>query len=252
MPYCKVDGKEIYYHRGIFDGSSESVLLFIHGAGGTSEVWLNQLSQIKDYPLLALDLPGHGNSGGNAADTIEVYSELVHEFVQTLGFQSVILAGHSMGGGIVLECALAHPKWLKGIVLADTGSRLRVKKETLEQLAQGIHPIEIIPYLYSQKSAPEVLEKALENMKSIRPEVYCADFQACDAFDRSKEIQNINIPACILCGEDDRMTPLKYSQTLHEALPNSNLIIISNAGHMSMQENPLEVNKAIAEFLHNL
>lgn len=249
MPYCQVNGKKIYYHEGIFDGPTDSVLLYIHGAGGTSEVWLNQLSQIKDYPLLALDLPGHGSSEGYPSDTIKGYSEIVQEFVRTLGFQSVILSGHSMGGGIVLECALAQPEWLKGIVLVDTGSRLRVKKEILEQLAKGIHPFEIIPYLYSQKSSPEVLEKALENMKKIPPEVYYADFQACDAFDQSKEIQNINIPACILCGEEDRMTPLKYSQTLHEALPDSNLIIIPNAGHMSMQENPLEVNKAIAEFL---
>lgn len=252
MPYCKVNGKKIYYHQGIFDGPTDSVLMFIHGAGGTSEVWLNQLSQIKDYPLLALDLPGHGSSEGYPSDTIEAYSEIVQEFVRMLGFQSVILSGHSMGGGIVLECALAQPEWLKGIVLVDTGSRLRVKKKILEQLAQRIHPFGIIPFFYSQKSAPEVLKKALENMKNIPPEVYYADFLACDAFDRSKEIQNINIPVCILCGEEDRMTPLKYSQTLHEALPNSNLIIIPNAGHMSMQENPLEVNKAIAEFLRKL
>ncbi|WP_425805268.1 alpha/beta fold hydrolase [Desulfitobacterium sp. Sab5] len=249
MAYCKVSGKKIYYDQSITANPNDSVILLIHGAGGTSEVWLNQLSQIKDYPLLALDLPGHGNSEGYPANTIAEYSQFIDEFVRTLELKSVILAGHSMGGGVVLECVLANPEWLKGIILVDTGSRLRVKKEMLEQLAKRILPFDIIPYLYCQNCSPEVLDKAKENMKSIIPQVYFADFQACDAFDRSKEIQNINLEAYILCGEEDRMTPLKYSQALHEALPKSELKIIPQAGHMSMQENPAEVNKVIVEFL---
>lgn len=131
----------------------------------------------------------------------------------------------------------------------DAGARLRVNKKTLDQLEQGRLPFDIIPYLYSQNSNPEFLTQALEDMKNVPPEVYLADFQACDAFDRSKEIKGLNLATCIICGENDRMTPLKDSNVLHEALPQSKLEIISTAGHMSMQENPDEVNKALAEFL---
>ncbi|HVJ47723.1 alpha/beta hydrolase [Desulfitobacterium sp.] len=227
----------------------DKVVLFIHGAGGSSEVWLNQLSPIEGYRLLALDLPGHAHSEGSPASNINENSHFIADFIQTQNLHSVILVGHSMGGGIVLECALAHPEWLRGMILMDTGARLRVKKETLEQLRQGSLPYEIIPYLYRQKTEPEVLRQALEEMKGISTKVYLADFQACDAFDRSKDLQDLNIRACIICGEDDRMTPPKYSTTLHEVLPNSELKIISKAGHMSMQENPEDVNRAIAEFL---
>lgn len=251
MAYCQVNGKKIFYNENSSPSRNDSAVLFIHGAGGSSEVWANQLSQIKGYRLLALDLPGHGHSEGNAMNDIKDYSRFIADFIETLGLKSVILAGHSMGGGIVLECALSEPEWLKGIVVVDSGARLRVKTETLEQLAEGKLPFDIIPYLYSRNSAPEILSQALEEMKSVPAEVYLADFQACDAFDRSKDIQNINIPACILCGEYDQMTPPKYSQTLHEALSMSTYVIIPSSGHMSMLENPEAVNKAIAESILN-
>ena len=225
-------------------------MLFIHGAGGSNEVWLNQLTSIRGYCLIALDLPGHGDSEGDAFNAIGEYSSLVADFIQTQNLHSVILVGHSMGGGIVLECALSHPEWLKGMILVDTGARLRVKKEILDQLARGIHPIEIIPYLYRNNCELQILCKAREAMKHIPTGVYWADFQACDMFDRTPDIQNLNIPTLIICGEEDRMTPLKYSISLHEALANSTLEVISAAGHMSMQENSEAINAVIAAFLN--
>ncbi|AHF05981.1 alpha/beta fold hydrolase [Desulfitobacterium metallireducens] len=254
MGYCQVHGEKIFYIESSLPNSNDNVVLFIHGAGGSSEVWSNQLSPIEGYRLFALDLPGHGHSEGKAASDIQEYSRFIADFIETLDLHFVILVGHSMGGGIVLESALAQPQlsWLKGIVLVDTGSRLRVNKKTLEQLAQGKLPFDIIPYLYSQNSTPEILTQALEDMKKVQAEVYLADFQACDAFDRSNEIQTLKLPTCIICGENDRMTPLKYSNGLHEALPQSKLEIISSAGHMSMQESPEEVNRALRQFLKGL
>lgn len=249
MAYCQIQGKKIFYIESSLSKPNDLMVLFIHGAGGSSEVWLNQLVPIEGYSLIALDLPGHGRSEGKASSDIKESSRFITEFIATLDYHSVILVGHSMGGGIVLECALAQPDWLKGIVLVDTGARLRVKKDMLDQLAQGCLPFDIIPYLYHMDSPPEFLEKALEDMKKVPPEAYLADFQACDAFDRSKEIPNLNLPACIICGDNDRMTPLKYSYFLNEALAKSRFQMIRSAGHMSMLENPEEVNKALEDFL---
>lgn len=254
MAYCQVQGNKTFYTsvytESIVSKPNDTIVLFIHGAGGSSEVWQNQLVRIEGYRLIALDLPGHGRSEGKALSDLKEYRRFIAEFLETLDYHSIVLVGHSMGGGIVLECALAQPEWLKGMVLVDTGARLRVKKEILDQLAQGRLPFDIIPYLYHQDSPPEILEKALEDMKKVSPEVYLADFQACDAFDRSKEIQNLKLPTCILCGDNDRMTPLKYSHVLHEALPESRFQRISLAGHMSMLENSEEVNKALGDFLY--
>jgi pimeloyl-ACP methyl ester carboxylesterase len=249
MAYCIVQGKRIFYIKSSTPRQTDNVVLFIHGAGGSSEVWSKQFTLIKDYQFIALDLFGHGHSEGKPVSSIQEYSHLISNFIETLNLHSVILVGHSMGGGIVLECALTQPEWLKGMILVDTGARLRVKKETLEQLAQGCLPFDIIPYLYSQDNPPGILDQALADMKKVPAEVYLADFQACDAFDRSKEIQDLNLPTCIICGENDRMTPLKHSNVLHRDIPNSKLEIISSAGHMSMQEKPEEVSKVVAEFL---
>jgi pimeloyl-ACP methyl ester carboxylesterase len=62
-------------------------------------------------------------------------------------------------------------------------------------------------------------------------------------------VHEIALPTLILCGEEDRMTPLKYSEYLRDRIPGARLVVIPRAGHMVMLEQPRAVNEAIAEFL---
>ena len=75
---------------------------------------------------------------------------------------------------------------------------------------------------------------------------------ACDAFDRRADVSRIVLPSLILCGEADRMTPVKFSQFLHEQIAGSELIVMPVAGHMVMLEQPAAVAKSVAAFLSNL
>jgi pimeloyl-ACP methyl ester carboxylesterase len=251
MANILVRGKKIHYNENSQEPKDKAVI-FIHGAGGTNDVWANQVSQIDGYRILALDLPGHGGSEGNASDKIIDYSSFIEEFVRSLNLKSVILAGHSMGGGIVIECALHKNEWLKGAILVSTGSRLRVKKEILEQLEQKKLPFEIIPFMHNTDCPKKIIDDAEDEMEKVSTETYLADFRACDSFDRSKDTGNIDIPVCIICGDEDRMTPLKYSDFLKQAITDSSLAVIPSTGHMCMMENPSDVNKAIVEFLKSI
>lgn len=249
MPFITIRGWNAYYHQNGDFLADRPTILFVHGAGGTGKDWVHQLSGIEGCNCIALDLPGHGRSEGPVADAIITYQEFVWSFVQALDLGAFVLAGHSMGGAIAMGLALAYPAALAGVIIVDSGARLRVSPETLEVLSKGEHPLTNVKYSYSINVPPMVLEQAKEEMKAVPTAVYLADFRACDDFNFMDRIKNINLPALVICGQDDQMTPVKYSEYLTKELSKSTLVLISDAGHMSMLEQPERVNRAMQEFL---
>ncbi|AFM01557.1 putative hydrolase or acyltransferase of alpha/beta superfamily [Desulfitobacterium dehalogenans ATCC 51507] len=252
MPYIKVQGKDIFYRQNDKAISHRPTILCVHGAGGTGEKWANQLSGIKDYHLIALDLPGHGLSEGEAINSIQSYKEYIWEFAQAIELKSFVITGHSMGGAIAMQFALDYPDWLKGLIIVDSGGRLRVNPVMLESLSRGEHLLESVQFSYSPKAAAKILEDAVEEMRAVSTQVLWADFQACNNFNVIESVQRINLPTLVICGQEDRMTPVKYSEYLAQQIPQALLALIPDAGHMSMIEQPEAVNKAIMEFMHTL
>ena len=91
---------------------------------------------------------------------------------------------------------------------------------------------------------------ALQRLREVDPAVLYADFSACDAFDVSARVAEINFPALIVCGQLDKMTPVKYSERLHAQIQQSELHLLDNAGHMVMIErNSLDVAKLVDDWL---
>lgn len=249
MPFIDIHGKNTYYQQNGEFRTDKSTIVFVHGAGGTGSKWEHQLSGIEGYNLIALDLPGHGRSEGEAADSIIIYREFVWEFVQALELGSFVIAGHSMGGAIAMEFALTYPDLLEGLIIVDSGARLRVNPETLEVLSQGKHPLGNVKYSYSQKASLAVLERAAEEMKAVPTWVLLADFRACDSFNLMDKVQSIKLLVLILCGQDDQMTPVKYSEYLSKQLVHSTFVLIPDAGHTAMIEQSEPVNRAIKDFM---
>lgn len=244
-----VNGLKIHYdYNGKID--IDTPVLYIHGAGNTHHSWVNQLaSEIKGYVQIALDLPGHGDSEGTGFKSIDDYTDFVKSFVDAVGINDFIIAGNSMGGAIAQTFALKYQNYLKGMVLIGTGAKLRVKKEILEGALKGES---YANNAYSNKTDCELVIKAERDFHKTFPQTRHDDFYACDNFDVMDKISRINIPTLIICGEDDELTPVKYSEYLHSKIKNSELKIIPEAGHMVMWEKPKEINEAIANFVTNL
>jgi len=228
-------------------GEIEPRLVFIHGAGGTHKVWRYQTSAFPGS--VALDLPGHPR--GTGCNTISEYAGFVTKAIMELGLASVVLVGHSMGGAITIEIALAHPPFLAGIVLVGSGARLRVASIIKDEVTRDYaHAAEVIvQWAYSSKSDVRLRKASVQELLEVPAEVTYGDFQACDHFDKMSEISSIDLPTLLVCGEDDALTPIKYSQFLEERIRNARIVIIPGAGHSVMLEKPEALNNALRSFL---
>ena len=247
MSYVSVEGTDIYYEGTI---GKTVPIIFVHGAGGSSQRWPEQLLTLNGhYNTVALDLPGHGKSGGNLLSSISDMAEFIADFAGSLSQGDFILVGHSMGGAIAQELALQHPKKVRGLILIGTGAKLRVSRELLATLGAGRIPFRNADYLFGSATPKHKRDAFLREMNEVSPAVYLADFNACNEFDRLQAIKEIKVPCLIVVGDEDVMTPVKSSQFLQDNLVNSQLRIIKGTGHLCMLEKPAEVTEIIESFL---
>ena len=95
------------------------------------------------------------------------------------------------------------------------------------------------------------MERSLAGLMQCRPQVLYGDYLACDRFDIMNEVEKIDLPTLILCGQEDGMTPVKYSQFLLQRIKGSRLEVLPDAGHMLMMEAAELFNAKIGAFVSN-
>jgi pimeloyl-ACP methyl ester carboxylesterase len=218
-------------------------------------VWLQQLKSLgRRRKAIAVDLPGHGDSNGSGADRIEAYRDMVKECIAALGLDRIVMVGHSMGGAITQSIALAYPELLAAIVLVGSGVRLRVQPQIFAGLRDdAMRAIDLIIKLVHAPGTPaEVLKQDADVMLRTSIPVIEGDLRACDAFDIMEQVKAITLPALVICGIDDLVTPPKYAEYLHRQINGSQIQLVPAAGHMVMSEQPDEVSRGIEAFLERL
>jgi len=232
---------------------TEPSLLFIHGAGCNASVWEAQSEYFAGkHPIYLLELPGHGGSSPEGEALISSYSAWVRLAASSLfAGKPFVLAGHSMGGAVVLETAVDPPETLTGIVLVGTGARLAVTRIIFQMLQEDPEAFfhTIGQFAFSPSTPIEKRELFVRTVRQCPRAVIFNDFKACDGFDIRNRLDRIRVPALILCGADDQLTPTKFSAYLQANIASSRLITIPEAGHLVMIEKPAAVNQAIETFL---
>jgi pimeloyl-ACP methyl ester carboxylesterase len=229
-------------------------LVFIHGAGGNQTFWRNQEDYFKRaFNVIIMELPGHGAAQGPEAQEIKDYALWIKGAMDELKLSNPFVIGHSMGGAITMELAIRFPALPKGLVLASTGARLRTLPAILDGIKQAFpETVRMICEHSFAQDAPEELRRfAVAEMMKNSPDVLHGDFSACDRFDIMEQVQTINNPALVICGEQDVLAPPKYSRFLADKIAGACLEIIEGAGHMVMVERAEEFNKKIEAFFRS-
>jgi pimeloyl-ACP methyl ester carboxylesterase len=206
--------------------------------------------------VLAPDLPGHGRSPGTPLPTIAEMADWTAALLDAAGAAKATLIGHSMGSLIALETAARHPKKVSGLRLIGTAAAMTVGPDLLKAAEANDHgAIDMVsiwglgyqaelggslaPGLWMHTGAQRVLEQC-------RPGVLFNDLSACNAYQNAlAAAAKVTVPAVLILGERDMMTPVKAGRALAAALPNSRTVVLRGAGHMMMVERPDELLVAL-------
>lgn len=220
-------------------------LVFIHGSGGTGEVWHAQRGAFPHAH--APSLPGHTTPGEPA--TIEEFAEFVHDYVSHLGSRKVITVGNSLGGAIAIEHALRYPSEVAATVALGSGAKLRVAPRILEMLERDFASAarELAGYMFGSPQ-PALQAEVIAEMERVGQAQTVRDFRACDAFDAGARLNTFAVPFLAVTGSKDAMTPPKYGAFLRDHIAGGQYVEIEGAGHLAMLENPAEVNAALENF----
>ena len=230
-------------------------LLFIHGSGESSVLWDAQVRALAgEFNTVALDLPGHGASDGPGLDTIEGYTAAVMAFAENSELPNLVPCGLSIGGAIAQQMLLDHPGRLKAGILVSTGARLKVMPQIIEAIEKDYQQFIAMSRMVaaSAKTPPAMLEALMQATARCDPRVTVGDFKACDRFDIMARLGEIARPVLIISGEDDQLTPPKYSDFLEKIIPGAVRCRIKDAGHVVPVEKPEAVSLAIKDFLGGL
>jgi pimeloyl-ACP methyl ester carboxylesterase len=248
----QLDGTSVFladYGKG-FD-SHRPTVLFVHGAGMDHSVWPLQARHFayRGWNALALDLPGHGRSGGELLRSIRALADWLSDLAQALGLPAVHLVGHSMGALIGLALGARHGDRIAGLALLGAAPRMPVHPALLGAAA---HPEPLAPELicdwgfgpaghFGGHKAPGswMLGHALRLLgHSAGPRLH-ADLTACNDYqDGLQAAAELRCPTLVLAGAADRMTPARQAAKLAEAIRTAQLVTLPDCGHMMMVEQP--------------
>lgn len=248
-------------------GKGEIPIIFIHGFPFDKLMWQPQLDLFgKNYRVIAYDIRGFGKSAiGSAQGSINLFADDLVKFMDGLEIKKAIVCGLSMGGYILLNAIIRYPQRFDAIILSDTQciadsfEAKEKRKKAISQIVAGKindFALGFIANIFSdetKKTKGDVVEKIKRTILSTRAEAVTATLSVlAERQDLCSSISQIEVPTLIICGEQDIVTPVEQAEFLHDTIPNSQLKIIENAGHMSNLEKPDEFNMHIVEFLSGI
>jgi pimeloyl-ACP methyl ester carboxylesterase len=230
-------------------------LVFIHGSGADHRIWIKQYTKLKDdFNIIVIDLPGHGQSEGTGEQEVARYVEWIKKFLDALAVEKPVLIGHSLGAAISLVFAIQYGEMLSAIVPVGGGAKMPVNEMILKGLKTETEFVIGLAAKFSvaKENRERLSRTVIEGLSRANPDVLYGDLLACDRLDITSSISRIGVPAFIICGADDKMTPSALSQYLQDNIPGSQMSLVDNAGHMVMLENEKSFNEHLKMFVDSL
>jgi pimeloyl-ACP methyl ester carboxylesterase len=254
--YTVVHGIRIHYYT--LGPENGPAVVLIHGLGGRAEDWEKLAPYLAKagYRVYLPDLPGFGQSEkpSNFSYSVTDQSKIVVEFVDALGLKKVDLGGWSMGGWIVQLVAISHPDRVRRLMLLDSAG-LYVKPEWDTRLFTPISPAEI-----------EKLDKLLMPHPPKLPDFVARDIlrvsrehtwimhRAIDTMLQGREttdalLPQLKMPVLIVWGKVDSITPLSEGEKIHQLIPQSQMDVVSECGHLAPNECAPQIGPGMVNFL---
>jgi pimeloyl-ACP methyl ester carboxylesterase len=257
-----VGGVRVHYEEA---GSGDALVL-LHAFPLSADLWAPQLAAPPaGWHVIALDFRGFGASTDTGARHVDTHADDVLKLLDHLGLDRVVLGGLSMGGYVAFAIAKRVSDRLRALVLVDTRAeadtpdgreaRVRMQQTVREGGARAIAEA-WVPRLLG----PTTLEKRPDVVTRVRSIIEGTAPQAIDDAleclktrpDATGLLSFLTVPALIVVGAEDGLTPVSMSEAMHRALPRSTLVVLPDAGHLASLEQPELFSRALADFLRGL
>jgi pimeloyl-ACP methyl ester carboxylesterase len=250
-----VDDQPVYLATGNreIDPQKPSVV-FIHGTGQDHTIWVLPTRYFARHQrnVLAVDLPGHGRSGGDPLASIEAMAAWIVKVMDAAGIESAAMVGHSMGSLVALVLAAKYADRARNIALIGTAVPMPVSEPLLKSAKQNSpDAIEMLnlwgfgasahlggnatPGMWMLGGGKRLMERAA-------PGVIYTDLNACNQYlDGPQDAGSVACHALLILGQKDMMTPPRAARTLADALPDSETVVLEKSGHAMLSERPEQV-----------
>ena len=251
------NGLEIAYERvGV-----GPPLVLVHGASTDGRLWQPQLAVLADeFTVVAWDEPGAGRSSDLPADFgLADYANCLAVLIKALALGPAHVAGLSWGGTVAQELYRHHPELVATLILVDTyaGWKGSLPEEEVAARVAGTHQMlaaptdEFDPYLpglFAGDPPGEFVPLLEEMAADVRRESLRTLLFVMAEADQRDLLPRIAVPTLLIWGELDARSPLSVARRLEEAIPDTKLVVIPGAGHVSNLERPEQFNEAVREF----
>lgn len=233
-------------------------LIMIHGAGDSSIFWRPLLDQfdksLDSFNLLPLDLPGHGEDNSSPCSSIKEYAEFIDNLIISNNIPNPVPCGISMGGAIALQLLLDGRSDFKSGIIINSGAKLKVMPMIFDILENDYKTyIDSLPlFAISESTDKSKIDFLVKELSQTDPKLIYSDFKACNSFDITQRIGEIDQKVLILSAEHDKLTSPHQSKFLVEKIKNATHLEIKDSGHISPIETPEKVRDGITGFLKTI
>ena len=235
---------------------SKDTIVFLHGSGLSHIVWslAEQFFSSKNFNVLSIDLPGHGNSEGPCLDSIEKISDWLEKVFEKLNLNDLIIISHSQGCLEALEYSLKYKDRLKKMVFVGGSYRMPVNQDLIDLASNGDSDAVKLMMKWGYEGSKKFIggnpiERIIKSPRDIS-EILAVDLIACNNYKNGSEAAKaITCPVMLVLGELDKMVNLEFGKKFANLVKNSKTHIIEGCGHMIMIEKAFEMREKVLEFL---
>ena len=262
--YTEIDGQRVHFVEA---GSGPPAVL-IHGYGASTFSFRETIPALSPrYTVAALDLPGFGYTDRSAERRLSstAQAEVVAQFMRQRGMADALVVAHSMGGGVALRLALAHPDLVSRLVLvASMHPNLSFMGRRRAILARPLMPLLGFATALARLFGLRTMRRAVHDPNFLTPAILAGydrparirGSQAAvrrivldAAHDDEIDLGQIQAPTLLLWGQSDGLLPLSIGRRLLEEIPDARLEVVEEAGHLLLEERPAAANAALLRWL---
>ena len=251
----------------VHDEGQGTPILFVHGFPLDHQMWREQFPLASDFRVIAPDLRGFGKTTVTEGTvTMETHADDLAALLDELKIsERIVLCGLSMGGYVAWQFQRKYEDRLRGLILCDTRA-IADSPEAVENrrklaatvLEHGTEPVAaaMMPNLFTEASTEkrrEAIELTRQTLIANSPAgIAAASLGMAKRPEVTADLPGIETPTLLIVGEDDSISTVEEMRGIAEAMPNAELIVVPEAGHMSPLENPEPVNSAVFEFIQQI